>query len=261
MDPFVATLTGVLGLVLGSFANVVIYRVPLGRSVVRPPSACPRCGRPVKPWENVPVASWLALRGRCAGCRAKIGLRYPLVELSMGVLFALAGLFYGVSFVTVLLCTAAWYAVVLAAIDIDVRRLPRVLVWPWTITTAVLITAHAVVNNEPGLALRTVIGALALGVFYAAAFFAYPKGLGWGDVTVAPVVGATVAFFGWPELIVGAFAAFVWGLVGAIGPMIKARSVRGVAIPFGPWIFLGALTGIACGAQLAQGYLDLVLST
>lgn len=254
------TLFGVLGLVFGSFGNVVIYRVPAGLSVVRPASACPRCDRPIKSWENVPVVSWLALRGKCAGCKEPISVRYPAVELLTGALFAWAAVAHGLSIASVLLSVAAWFAVVLGAIDLDVRRLPRVLVVPWSVLTAALVIALALAGGDLWIAVRAAIGAAALGAFYLVAWIAYPRGLGFGDVTVAPVVGATLAAFGWQQLVVGAFAAFVWGLVGAIVPMIKQRSVKGVAIPFGPWIFLGALTGLAAGPWLAQGYLDLVLS-
>lgn len=252
-------IAALLGLAVGSFGNVVIYRVPRGESVVSPPSACPRCGTGIAPQHNVPVLSWLWLRGRCATCREPISVRYPLVEASVGALFGLIVWQFGISWETLLLLVGAWAAVVLAAIDIDVQRLPRVIVGPWAAFTVAVIVISVVSQQEWWVGARSVIGAVALGLFYFVAFIAYPRGMGWGDVTVAPVLGLVLAYFGWSELIVGAFMAFVWGIVAAIVPMIRARSVVGVKIPFGPWMFLGAATGIVLGNLIGDWYMERIL--
>lgn len=247
------------GLAVGSFANVVIYRVPRNESVVSPPSACPRCGTRIAPQHNVPLLGWLWLRGRCATCREPISVRYPVVEASVGALFGLIVWQFGISWETLLLLAGAWAAVVLAAIDIDVQRLPRAIVFPWAAFTVAVVASAALSRQDWWVGERAVIGALALGLFYFVAFIVYPRGMGWGDVTVAPVLGLLLAFFGWRELIVGAFAAFVWGIVAAVVPMIRARRVVGVRIPFGPWMFLGAATGIVLGNVVGDWYVGSVL--
>lgn len=248
-----------LGLAFGSFSNVVIHRVPLSLSVVSPPSACPQCGAAINSWQNIPIVSWLVLRGRCAHCRVPIAKRYPLVEALVAGLFAVVAWWAPDVWTGLLLATAALATVILGAIDLDVRRLPRVIVAPWAIATGALILAATVAQGDWWLGARALIGAASLGAFYFVAFVSYPKGLGWGDVTVAPILGAILAFMGWPALVVGAFSAFVWGLLGAIVPMVRAKAVRGVSIPFGPSMFLGAATGIVAGPFLADWYLGSVV--
>lgn len=254
-----AGVSGMFGLAFGSFGNVVIYRVPLGLSVVSPPSACPRCGSRIAARHNVPLLGWLFLRGRCASCHAPISVRYPIVEASVGILFASAVWAYGISWLTLLLLVGSWAGVVLAAIDIDVQRLPVAIVFPWAAVSAVIILAASATTEGWGVGLRALIGGVALWLFYLAAHLAYPKGMGYGDVRLVAVIGMVLGFVGWGPLIVGGFAAFVWGLLGAIGPMIRAKKVGGVRIPFGPWILLGAATGIVCGDAVASWYVGHIL--
>lgn len=247
------------GLAFGSFGNVVIYRVPLGLSVVSPPSACPRCGNRIAARHNVPLLGWLFLRGRCASCKAPISARYPIIEASVGVLFASVTWAYGVSWLTLLLLVGSWAAVILAAIDIDVRKLPVAIVFPWTVVSAIIILVASATTEGWDVGLRALIGGGALWLFYYAAHVVYPKGMGYGDVRLVAVVGMVLGFAGWGPLVVGGFAAFVWGLVGAIGPMIRARRVSGVSIPFGPWILVGAATGIVWGDAISSWYLGHIL--
>jgi leader peptidase (prepilin peptidase) / N-methyltransferase len=154
---------------------------------------------------------------------------------------------------------AAWVAVVLSAIDFDVQRLPRTIVAPWAVVSGVIVVAAVMSRQDWALGGRTLIAAVALGLFYLVAFIIYPRGLGWGDVTVAPVLGLILGFFGWGALVVGTFAAFAWGLVAAVVPMIRAGKMVGVKIPFGPWMFLGAATGLVTGGPLADWYVTSVL--
>ena len=177
----------------------------------------------------------------------------------MGALFGVIVWRYGISWLTLLLLVAAWAAVVLSAIDIDVRRLPRAIVRPWGIVTAAIVVVAVVTSHSWWVGARSLIGAAALGVLYYGSWFAYRKGLGWGDVTVAPILGAILGFVGWPALAVGTFAGFVWGLLGAILPMLRARSIKGVKIPFGPWMMLGAATGVVLGHAISSWYLGKVI--
>ncbi|WP_156155951.1 prepilin peptidase [Demequina phytophila] len=259
MTGILTAIAVLFGLLLGSFANVLIHRVPLGLSIVSPPSACPRCGTRIKARHNVPVVGWLWLRGRCAACGAPISGRYPLVELGTGVAFGLVTWFSGPGATTFALLALVYFGIVLSAIDLETRRLPNPLTAAFAITASLAILVPAAFTGDWSPALRAVTGAVALGLLYGIAFVVYPKGMGFGDVKLAPTIGAVLAFLGWPQLVVGAFAAFVWGA--AVGLVVMARSGRGrgVAIPFGPWMCVGAVTGVLVGPAIAEWYLGTIL--
>jgi leader peptidase (prepilin peptidase)/N-methyltransferase len=255
--PFAA----LLGLAIGSFLNVVVWRVPRGASVVRPPSACPRCTHPIRARDNVPVLSWLLLRGRCRDCAEPIARRYPLVEAGTGVAFVAVTAVVGVSWVLPAALYLTAIAVALALIDLDVHRLPDAIVLP---SYPVLAALLALASWNPGGAsdwgalLRAGIGGAGLLAFYLAAALVYPAGMGRGDVKLAGVLGMVLAWFGWGPLAVGAFAAFLLGALFSVGLMAAGRAGRKSGIPFGPWMLLGAFLGIAVGEPLADWYLGLL---
>ena len=266
----VIVLAGVLVLLVGSFLNVVIYRVPLGQSIVSPPSACPRCGARVRRRDNVPVLSWLVLRAKCRDCGEPISARYPLVELATGLLFAAAAyrfpLPYGIPaqyiVATVMILVALLYfaaiSVALTGIDLDTHKLPNTIVLPSYIVVAALLTAASVVYGDYTQLLPALIGAVAMFVVYFAMALAYPGGMGFGDVKLAGVIGLLLGFLGWGILIVGAFAAFLLGGLFGIALLATRRARRGSGIPFGPWMLGGAWVGIFFGSQIWTGYLGLV---
>ncbi|MDN4473351.1 prepilin peptidase [Demequina zhanjiangensis] len=253
-----ALLAGLIGLALGSFANVLIHRVPSGASIVSPPSACPACGARIRARHNVPVVGWLVLRGRCADCGEPISPRYPIIEGLVGVLFAGIVAVGGLTVGTALALGLAYFGVVLSAIDLETRRLPNPLTGAFAIYVGAVILVGAAATGDWGAALRALIGAAVLGLLYFLAFFLYPKGMGFGDVKLAPTLGALLAWFGWDVLAVGGFAAFVWGAAFGIVSMIASRRSHGVTIPFGPWMFAGAVTGLVVGGAVASWYLGLV---
>lgn len=244
-----------LGLACGSFANVVIYRAPRGQSVVSPPSACPKCNARIRARHNIPVVSWLWLRGSCADCGARIPMQYPLIEALTALLFAVVAMVTGWSWELALLLVLAFFTVVLSVVDFHTRRLPNNIVGPFAVATGVAVLAVVLGSNEPWILVRALIGAAALGLVYFLTFLAWPGGMGFGDVKLAPVLGGTLATFGWSTLVVGGASAFVWGSVVGIGAMVVARRRKGLAIPFGPWMFAGAWTGILVGDIVAQWYL------
>ncbi|WP_062377999.1 prepilin peptidase [Demequina pelophila] len=254
-----AALAGALGLALGSFANVLIHRVPQGVSVVSPASACPACGHRIRARHNVPVIGWLWLRGKCADCGAPISGRYPAVELATGLAFAGVTALTGPDWRTAMLLALVYFGIVLSAVDLETRRLPDPLTGAFAVCVAVLAPATCALTGQWDALLRAVIGAAALGALYGLAFVIYPKGMGFGDVKLAPSIGASLAFLGWPLFAVGVFAAFVWGAVAGVIAMRRARRTRGVAVPFGPWMFVGAATGVLIGAPVTQWYLELVM--
>ncbi|MGN8245521.1 prepilin peptidase [Cellulomonas soli] len=250
-----------LGLAVGSFLNVVVWRVPQGMSVVRPPSACPRCQHPIRGRDNVPVLSWLLLRGRCRDCQAPISIRYPLVEAATGILFVATGLFAGPTWVLPALLYLVSISVALALIDIETRRLPDVIVLPsYVVALALLTLASWNPGGEAdwGALLRALIGCAAMYTLYFVLVWVYPAGMGFGDVKLAGVLGLYLGWFGWSALAFGWFAAYLLGGLFSIGLLVAGRAGRKSAIPFGPWMLLGALVGIAAGEAVGQWYLGLL---
>ena len=254
-----ALLCALLGLLIGSFLNVVIWRVPRGESVVRPPSACPSCGHEIRPRDNVPVLSWLLLRGKCRDCGHPISARYPLVELACGVLFAVMALRFGFDAVLPAYLYLAAVGLALAMIDIDTQRLPDVLTLPSYAVAAVLLGAAAAVNHDGGSAVRALVGAAAMGAFYFTLLLVYPAGMGFGDVKLAPVLGAYLGWLGFGSLAVGTFLGFLYGGVVGIAAMAVGKAGRKSKLPFGPFMLLGVLTAVLAGQQLVDAYKDAVL--
>jgi leader peptidase (prepilin peptidase)/N-methyltransferase len=247
----------VLGLLVGSFLNVVVWRVPRGESVVHPPSACPACGRPVRPRDNVPVLSWLLLRGRCRDCDSTISARYPAVELVTAALFTLVALRVEPWAVPAYAYVAA-IAVALALIDLDTHRLPDAIVLPsYPVLAALLALASWGTGDWPAF-VRALIGGVALWVGYFALCLAHPGGMGFGDVKLAGLLGGALAWLGWGPFAVGAFGAFLLGGVFSIGLLATGRATRGSGIPFGPWMLGGAALGIAVGDAAWTWYVGLL---
>jgi leader peptidase (prepilin peptidase) / N-methyltransferase len=247
---------GLVGLVVGSFLNVVIWRVPRGESVVRPPSHCPACDHAVRPRDNVPVLSWLILRGRCRDCGAGISVRYPLVELATAGVFVALSVRIGLEPELFAFLYLGAIGIALALIDIDVKRLPNAIVLPSYVVVAVLLGTAAAIQGEWGTLLRAVLAGLALYGFYFLLMLVYPRGMGFGDVKLAGILGAYLGWLGWGELVVGSFLAFLVGGVFGLALMVVGLAGRKSAIPFGPWMLLGALLGILWGGALADLYLD-----
>lgn len=261
MTAFVVVLCGVVGLVVGSFLNVVVWRVPQGLSVVSPPSACPLCGHRIRARDNVPVLSWLVLRGRCRDCGAPIAARYPLVEAGTGVLFALIGWFAGPSWTLPALLYLGGLAVALTLIDLDVHRLPDAVVLPaYPVALGLLALASWNPTGEADWAalVRALVGGAAMALAYFVMLLVYPGGMGLGDVKLAGVLGIYLAWFGWAELVLGWFAAFLLGGIFSVGLLVTRRAGRRSGIPFGPWMLLGAFVGIAVGGAVGDWYLGLV---
>lgn len=265
---------GVVGLVIGSFLNVVVYRVPLGLSVVQPRSACPGCATPIAARDNVPLLSWLLLRGRCRQCAEPISARYPLVEALTSALFVLAALPSAIALdgalaatpqvlaADVLVLLAFLYfaaiSIALAAIDLDVHRLPDALVLPGYAVGAVLFLAADLLRGDLVSIGTAAAGAGAGALLYAVLWFVKPGGMGLGDVKLAGVLGLFLGQLGVAQLTVGIAAGFLLGGVFGVVLIVTGRAKRGTGIPFGPWMLAGAWVGVAAGAPLAAGYLRLV---
>jgi leader peptidase (prepilin peptidase)/N-methyltransferase len=251
----VVVFAGILGLLIGSFLNVVVWRVPRGESVVRPPSACPQCGKPIRPRDNVPVLSWLLLRGRCRDCGAAISRRYPLVELTTAALFVVMALRFGwdAALPAYLYLTAVGIA--LALIDIDVHRLPDALTLPSYPVAAVLLGLASI--HEPHALLRAVLGGLAMFAAYFALAFAYPAGMGFGDVKLSGVLGLYTGWLGWDVWTAGLLLGFFAGGLFGIALIALGKGGRKTKVPYGPFMLMGAFIAVLGGSELVDGYLRL----
>ena len=237
------------GLIVGSFLNVVAWRLPRRESLSRPRSRCPHCDAPIQPYDNVPVLSWLILRGRCRRCGASISARYPLVELVTGILYALVVVAKDdpVDVVLGLLLVTALVPITL--IDLEHRLIPNRITLP--ASAAALIAG---LTLEPGQVPEQLIAGAAAGGFFLVAALAYPRGMGMGDVKLAGMLGLYLGRAVAPAI----FAALIGGvLVGALIMARKgAREGRRTAVPFGPFLALGALLGFFLGDALVDAYVD-----
>jgi leader peptidase (prepilin peptidase) / N-methyltransferase len=244
-----------LGLVLGSFANVVIARVPQQQSVVRPRSACPRCGSAIRRRDNVPVLSWLVLRGRCRTCREPISSQYPLVELGCGLLFAAIAWRVGWDWALPAFLLFGWLLLVVTVIDLQTFRIPNRLTYPLTPALLALLVVAAFAEGVPGAALRAVLGGVLAFLVLLVMALINPRGMGMGDVKLAAFIGLGLGYLGWDHLWLGLFAGFFGG--GLIAAVLLATGVRGRKdhIPFGPWLALGAALALLIGRPIIDIYL------
>ncbi|WP_084103669.1 A24 family peptidase [Demequina sp. NBRC 110056] len=247
-------LVALLGLGIGSFLNVVAWRVPRGESVTHPRSACPGCGHPVRARDNVPVVSWMVLRGKCRDCGEPISVRYPLIEAATALLFVLVLWHFGLGIEFVAYAYLAALGVALTSIDLSVHRLPNALVLPAYGVLAVLFAAQSFITGDWWPFARAVIGGAALFALYFGAAIVYPGGMGFGDVKLAGVIGAALGWLGWGPLVVGAFSAFLLGAIAGVVIIATKKSGRRTRIPFGPWMIAGAAVGVAWGDSVWDAY-------
>ncbi len=237
---------GLIGLVIGSFLNVVAHRVPLGESLVSPGSHCPGCGAPVKPYDNIPVVSWLLLRGRCRNCGMRISARYPLVELATAITFAAVVAVHGFDNDLILELPFVAALIALAAIDFDHKLLPNKIVYPlaaYGVIATLLVDQDDLVEN-------LIAGAGAF-LFLLVAVIAYPRGMGMGDVKLAGAMGLYLGLSVIPALLV----AFLSGsLVGVVILAREGAAGRKKAVPFGVFLALGGIVGVLAGPELIDLY-------
>lgn len=252
---FIVVAAGVFGLAVGSFLNVVIYRVPAELSVVRPRSRCPRCETTLAERDNIPVLSWLILRGRCRTCQEPISARYPAVELLTGVLFAVMAARLGADWA--LPAFLVWTAglVALSFIDLDTFTLPRKIIYVTGAMCAVLLAVAAVVDSDPRSLRDAVIGAaIAFAVLFVIHFIS-PKGMGFGDVRLAGLLGLLLGWLGLGHVGVGLFAAFLLASVVGIALIVTKRKGRKDRVPFGPFLAGGAYLAVLIGEWALELYL------
>ena len=238
------------GLVIGSFLNVVIWRLPRGESLAKPASRCPSCGTPIKPYDNIPVLSWLLLRGRCRNCGAKVSARYPLVEaLTAGLYAAVVAAKWDDTSEIALGIAMVTFLVPIAFIDLDTRKIPNKLTAP-----AAVVALGLGLGLDIDFVPEMLISAAGGFLFFFLAAVMYPKGMGMGDVKLAGVMGLYLGRAVAPAI----FAGLILGVV--VGAVIIARKGaqegRKTAVPFGPFLAAGAILGLFVGEDIMDEYLD-----
>jgi len=252
---FAAIVALIFGLIIGSFLNVCIYRLPREKSVVNPPSFCPGCGTPIRPWDNIPVISYLLLAGKCRRCGQKISLRYPAVELLNGLLYVAATMQFGIDWRLPFILAFVSAMIVITFIDLDFQIIPDVITIPGMIIG--LAGSHFLIPdpfmNDAILGLvNSVIGLLAGGVsFYLIAILSR-GGMGGGDVKMMAMVGA---FMGWKGVLLTTLIGSLTGSLIGIGLMIFKGAGRKTKIPFGPFLSLGSLATLFFGRIILEWYL------
>ena len=237
------------GLVVGSFLNVVIYRVPRRESVVWPASHCPHCGEPIRPKDNIPLISYLLLRGRCRNCKEPISARYPAVEVTTGLLFGAAAYEFGPSLTLLPALVLISALISLAVIDLEHRLLPNVIVGPAALAGLIL----SILANPAGWWTYP-LSAIAVAGFLLGLALIYPSGMGMGDVKMGGMLGAFLGPY-------AALAVFLGSLIGALtgGLLMAAGKVqRRSALPFGLFMALGGIIVLFAGPQLWNMYMNLM---
>jgi leader peptidase (prepilin peptidase) / N-methyltransferase len=251
---FLVVVCGVLGLMVGSFLNVVIWRLPRGESIVRPPSHCPHCDTEIKPYDNIPVLSWVLLRGRCRTCGAGISARYPLVELTCAVLWVAMVLRFGESWALPAYLVLVSALLALSLIDFDTFLLPNKIVYPLAVALVALFGLAAVLEDAGGDYGRALLGGLAAFGFFLTVHLIAPRGMGFGDVKLSFSLGVALGWISWGSVFLGLFLGFLLGAVVGIALIATRIKSRRDHVPFGPFLAAGTVIAILFGPVLLDLY-------
>jgi len=254
-EELLSIFAALLGLIVGSFINVVAYRVPLHRSVVSPGSACPRCEHPLHWRDNIPVISWIRLRGRCRHCAERISIRYPVVEIVTAALFAVTVLTIGTQWVLPAYLWFTGVTVTLTLTDLDHKLIPNRILFPSTAIAVALLGIGALLDGEiTSFGRGLLAGLVYFAVLLVIALIAR-GGFGFGDVKLAAFLGLYAGYLGWGHLLVSLFLPFAVGGIISILLLITRIKGRKDAIPFGPYMVIGAYAAVAYGQDIVDWYL------
>jgi len=245
-------LSFIFGLLMGSFLNVCIHRIPKGESVIWPPSRCPKCGERIKPYDNIPILSYIILRGRCRNCGEKISLKYPIVELITGILTLGVFCKFGLSFDSIYYTLLVYYLIVVSFIDLETMEVPVRLSY-FALLSGILLSPFSSTQTFKEAVFGASFGAgIILFIIETYYVFTGKEGMGYGDANITAVVGA---FLGWKMVLVTLFlASFVGALVGIALISLRKKS-KELPIPFGPFLSVGALISLFFGQELINWYL------
>jgi len=252
MAVLIAVISGVYGLVIGSFLNVVIWRVPRHESLVAPRSHCPGCDKPIAVRDNIPLVSWAMLRGRCRNCGEPISIRYPAIELITAVLFGAVGARFAHTWAlpAFLVLTAALIAI--SAIDLEHFIIPNRIVYPVGFAGVILLAAAAAIEHDWASFERALLGAAGAFAFFFVLHVVAPRGMGFGDVRLSFVLGLFLGWLGGFQVFGGLFTGFLLGAV--IGSVLIAVGSRGRKqhIPFGPFLAAGTMIFVLFGDTIVS---------
>jgi leader peptidase (prepilin peptidase)/N-methyltransferase len=254
MPAAIEALAGIVGLAIGSFVGVMADRLPRKESIVSPPSHCVACSAPIRTHDNIPVFSYLVLRGRCRACGARIPARDAMLELGTAILFVLLAWRLPTAWPLPAYCVLAASLVAISAIDVEHMRIPTSLVYATALLGApLLVLASAGTHRWSALLSALVGGAVAFGAFFAL-FFAVPKGIGFGDVRFAGLCGAFLGWIGYREVIAGFLISFVLAGVPAVVLLAMRKVQRRTQIPFGPFLAAGTVITVLFGPPIVHAW-------
>jgi leader peptidase (prepilin peptidase) / N-methyltransferase len=250
VEGFGAVIAALGGLAFGSFMGVVVHRVPKKESIVAPRSRCPNCGHQLSVADNIPVVSWVMLGGRCRYCRAPISVRYPAGELLVAIVWALAVFRLPRATDLIAFLPFLWVLVALSLIDLETKLLPNRIVYPSVVAGAVLVLISALAGPGIDAWIRALAAmGVSVGVFFVIALIS-PAGMGMGDVKLSALIGLYLGYLSWGRVALGFFLAFLAGAVVGVALMVVGRAGRKTAIPFGPFMALGAILATLFGGPI-----------
>jgi leader peptidase (prepilin peptidase) / N-methyltransferase len=246
----------VFGLIVGSFCNVVIYRLPQGKSIVTPGSQCRLCGNSIRPWDNIPLLSYVLLRGKCRFCKEPISIRYPSVELVSGVLYVLLWSKFGLSIPFPVYAALTSTLLTIGVIDYDHKIIPNTITLPGiAIGLGLSILNILSIGVLPITPLASLLGVLGGGVFFYLIALVSRGGMGGGDIKLIAMIGA---FLGWQGGFFTILSGALLGSLVGVSLMVLGKKGRKDKVPFGPFLSVGAILFILWGDDLIQWYLNLL---
>jgi leader peptidase (prepilin peptidase) / N-methyltransferase len=244
-----------IGMCIGSFLNVCIYRLPAGKSIIRPASACPACGAAIRWYDNIPLISYIALRGRCRGCKAHISIRYPIIELLCGLFAMACWMHYGYGLPALIYFILIAALLVTTFIDIDHRIIPDVISLPGILLgflASFLLPQLQWSDSLIGIAAG---GGSLLAVAWCYQLITGKDGMGGGDIKLLAMIGA---FVGWKGVLFTIMASSLIGTVAGIVVMLRSGKNMKMAVPFGPFLAIGAILYIFWGPQVIGWYFNII---
>lgn len=242
----------ILGLIVGSFSNVCIYRIPRNESIIYPASHCPKCRSNISPKDNIPLLSFILLKGRCRNCKSKISIQYPIVELLTGFIYLIIYLIFGLSVQTLIYIILSSALIIIAFIDLNEQIVPDVISLPGIVVGFILsffIPYISFINSSLGV---IVGGGIILIIGLAGSVIFKKEAMGGGDVKLAAMIGA---FLGWRYIIISLFLGFFLGAVAGIFLILSKIKSREDVVPFGPFIVLGSFITLLWGEKIIIWYI------
>ena len=241
----------ILGLIVGSFCNVCIYRIPKNESIIYPTSHCPKCRTTIKPVDNIPLLSYILLKGRCRNCGSKISIQYPVVELLTGMIYLIIYLIYGLSIQSLIYIILSSALIIIAFIDLNEQIVPDVISLPGIVTGFIIsffVPYISFINSALGV---VVGGGIILIIALVGSMIFKKEAMGGGDVKLAAMIGA---FLGWRYTIISLFLGFFLGALAGIFLILSKIKSKEDMVPFGPFIVLGSLITLLWGEKIIAWY-------